>query len=347
MPTVENSDLVESLVLAAGGDERGLAKVTHDLGIERIAPVLVDEVVFRANTGATGSPYGQPVDSTVLGTVVLRVHHGGATSSHLLHVHQHGRVSSAPGNAADAAVSLDYDLHDLLRVLFGPTRPRPNGTHTALFQPQHVGATDMPAPESVFMAMHAGATVMSGLAQHHPDLNELARRYKTDKWGGIHWFTGLYERHFREFRDTPVRLLEIGIGGYAHPSFGGESLRTWKRYFHRGLVFGVDIFDKSGVDEQRLTTVVADQGDPTALLEIDDRFGPFDIVIDDGSHVNGHVRTSFETLFPRLRSGGLYVVLVLPRLRRRRGPARDLGQFGRDAQGPARRPPVRGAARWR
>ncbi|MFE3638938.1 class I SAM-dependent methyltransferase [Streptomyces sp. NPDC059168] len=36
--------------------------------------------------------------------------------------------------------------------------------------------------------------------------------------------------------------------------------------------------------------------------------GPFDIVIDDGSHLNEHVLTSFEALFPHLRPGGLYVV---------------------------------------
>jgi demethylmacrocin O-methyltransferase len=149
---------------------------------------------------------------------------------------------------------------------------------------------------------------MSGLSQHEPDLNELARRYNTDKWGGVHWFTGLYERHLREFRDAPVRVLEIGIGGYQHPGYGGESLRTWKRYFHRGLIFGVDVFDKSGVDEQRITTVVADQSDEAALIEIDERHGPFDVIIDDGSHINGHVLTTLRTLFPRLRAGGLYVI---------------------------------------
>ena len=33
-----------------------------------------------------------------------------------------------------------------------------------------------------------------------------------------------------------------------------------------------------------------------------------DIVIDDGSHVNEHVLTSFKVLFPLLKNGGVYVV---------------------------------------
>ena len=40
----------------------------------------------------------------------------------------------------------------------------------------------------------------------------------------------------------------------------------------------------------------------------DREHGPFDIVIDDGSHVNRHVHHSFRTLWPHLAPGGLYVV---------------------------------------
>ena len=36
--------------------------------------------------------------------------------------------------------------------------------------------------------------------------------------------------------------------------------------------------------------------------------GPFDIVIDDGSHVPEHQIATFKTLWPALRGGGLYAV---------------------------------------
>jgi hypothetical protein len=41
---------------------------------------------------------------------------------------------------------------------------------------------------------------------------------------------------------------------------------------------------------------------------VSDEFGPFDIVIDDGSHVPKHVVTSFGALFPQVKDGGLYVI---------------------------------------
>jgi hypothetical protein len=34
----------------------------------------------------------------------------------------------------------------------------------------------------------------------------------------------------------------------------------------------------------------------------------FDIIIDDGSHVQSHVRETFSIMFPKLKNGGLYLV---------------------------------------
>ncbi|GGV58552.1 class I SAM-dependent methyltransferase [Streptomyces massasporeus] len=300
--------LLEQLIVTAGGDDRGLVEITKNLPLDELTSVLIDEVVFRANTNAAGSAFRQGPEAPEIGTVLIGVHHDGLTQERLLSVRADGTVEPAAETKGDISLRLDYDLHDLVRVLFGPTWPRPAGTYASSFLPAAAGGRRMPPLETVYQGMDAAGTVLSGLSQHHPDLSELARRYRTDKWGGLHWFTGLYERHLREFRELPVRILEIGIGGYGSATLGGESLRMWKRYFPRGLVFGVDIFDKSAVDEQRITTVRADQNDPQELIEVEEKYGPFDIVIDDGSHVNGHVRTSLETLFPRLRAGGLYVI---------------------------------------
>lgn len=40
----------------------------------------------------------------------------------------------------------------------------------------------------------------------------------------------------------------------------------------------------------------------------DEFTGPIDIVIDDASHLYGPTKRSFETLFPELRPGGLYII---------------------------------------
>ena len=50
-------------------------------------------------------------------------------------------------------------------------------------------------------------------------------------------------------------VLELGIGGYARERQGGASLKMWKWFFPRAQIVGVDIEDKSFVDEPRIRVV--------------------------------------------------------------------------------------------
>lgn len=138
-------------------------------------------------------------------------------------------------------------------------------------------------------------------------LREIALEVGTDKQRN-HSYADHYERHLSHLRQRSITLLEIGIGGYMDPNSGGESLRMWKAYFPRAQVVGIDIHSKVGIDEARITSLQGDQSDPTFLAEVAARFGPFDIIIDDGSHICEHVITSFRNLFPHLTDDGIYAI---------------------------------------
>lgn len=102
--------------------------------------------------------------------------------------------------------------------------------------------------------------------------------------------------------------MEIGVGGYSNPRSGGHSLRMWKHYFKKGEIFGLDIYDKSALEEDRIKIFKGSQVDQSLLNNITDKTGEFDIIIDDGSHINEHVINTFQILFPKLKDGGIYVV---------------------------------------
>ena len=140
-----------------------------------------------------------------------------------------------------------------------------------------------------------------------PDLARLATEHRTDKWGR-HWYARHYDAHFAPRRLEALTLLEIGVGGYEDPAKGGESLRMWKAYFPHARIFGLDVFDKSASEEDRIRIFRGSQDDPAFLERVAEATGPLDIVIDDGSHRNPHVIASFGALFPRLREGGIYAV---------------------------------------
>lgn len=144
-------------------------------------------------------------------------------------------------------------------------------------------------------------------ADARASLRTIFNRTGTDKlWA--HHYDEEYERHFGPLRDRPLNLLEIGIGGYGLEGRGGESLRAWELYFPAATIHGLDIEDKSWLDGGRIATHRGDQSSPACLERLDAEHGPFDVVIDDGSHVQAHIIKSFNTLFPLLRPGGIYVI---------------------------------------
>jgi hypothetical protein len=142
---------------------------------------------------------------------------------------------------------------------------------------------------------------------YRDDLNRLALLFHTEKWGS-HWYTQHYQRYFQSLKDKRLNVLEFGVGGYENSSEGGESLRMWKAYFRNSRIVGIDLYDKAQLCEHRIDIRQCDQTDAESLKRLSDEYGGFDIVIDDGSHLNEHVIKTFHVLFPLLRHNGIYVV---------------------------------------
>ena len=141
----------------------------------------------------------------------------------------------------------------------------------------------------------------------YSNLNRLAEVYGTDKFG-IHFYTPQYQTHFESRRKKNIKLLEIGVGGYDDPNEGGESLRMWKNFFKKGKIFSIDIYDKAKLQEDRIKIFQGSQVNFDFLEKVTREIGEIDIIIDDGSHINEHVIESFNFLFSKLKSGGIYVI---------------------------------------
>jgi cephalosporin hydroxylase len=53
---------------------------------------------------------------------------------------------------------------------------------------------------------------------------------------------------------------------------------------------------------------IGDQTNPSMIDEIAKKGGPFDFIIDDGSHVGQHITASFKMLWQHLKPGGYYFI---------------------------------------
>ena len=145
------------------------------------------------------------------------------------------------------------------------------------------------------------------------ELSLLAKKHDTDKGvEGLRWedtyhgFTEYYHDYLKHLRDEKFVLLEIGVGGYDTIWDGGQSLKMWAEYFPNADIHGLDLYDKE--IEGRFITHQGSQADENTLLELISQIGRPKIIIDDGSHIDSHIRTSYDTLFPLLAEGGIYII---------------------------------------
>lgn len=140
------------------------------------------------------------------------------------------------------------------------------------------------------------------LTKKKTTLTDLAVKYDSDKFGG-HDYTRIFEEKFLPLKNNPISLLEIGI-------FHGASLKMWEEYFKHGHIYGLDIVDKSEFNTDRITTLLGSQNDVEFLNKVGNTIHrPIDIIIDDGSHINSDVITSFKALFKYVSPlNGLYII---------------------------------------
>jgi predicted O-methyltransferase YrrM len=130
-------------------------------------------------------------------------------------------------------------------------------------------------------------------------------------------FLNSYARFWSAHPVFPVRnMIELG-------AWDGGSAALWFEHFHPAKLVTVDVMPdgdspyfvewraRRGVEDRVRTYWSTDQSDRSRLAEIvAAEFGQddLDLVIDDASHQYAPTKASFETLFPMLRPGGLYII---------------------------------------
>jgi SAM-dependent methyltransferase len=132
-------------------------------------------------------------------------------------------------------------------------------------------------------------------------LNKLGIDYNTDKTSEVHNYLVKYEKYLPFKRFDKLNFLEIGV-------LRGESIKMWSEYFYRSKIVGIDIKPQYESTDERIIIEVGSQADNVFLNDVMRDHGPFDMILDDGSHMNEHVIYSFEHLFESVKPGGVYVI---------------------------------------
>ena len=124
----------------------------------------------------------------------------------------------------------------------------------------------------------------------------------SDKWES---YFGHYDRNLSRFqnREKAVRLLEIGVQN-------GGSLEAWKAFLGEdSVVIGTDVDSACSLVESPFSVqcFTGNATDATWAKQLCEAKGPFDIIIDDGSHINSDIEKTFALFFSSILPGGVYI----------------------------------------
>lgn len=146
-------------------------------------------------------------------------------------------------------------------------------------------------------------------------LSELAFKYMSDKCPQIkHPFTPVYFELLKEKRESTKKVLEIGIGWREmalkwRDYQTGASLFMWREFFPNAQIYGIDIEDRTLINDDRITTFLCDQTDEKDLTKLIDKIGnDIDLIIDDGSHITEDQIFSCKTFMPIVKKDVIYIV---------------------------------------
>nr|QBK93053.1 MAG: methyltransferase [Pithovirus LCPAC403] len=152
-------------------------------------------------------------------------------------------------------------------------------------------------------------------------LSKLFEKHGSDKHRN--GYTDLYESLFKNIRDRDLVILEIGVGCkiiMGREYSPGASLMAWGDYFPRARIFGTDVaYEVTNLTmmDGRVTTHYCDSTDLKQVadfmnevrktLDILEDQSVFDLIIDDGSHLQNSQIKTLRHFFPMLRKNGIWI----------------------------------------
>ena len=155
------------------------------------------------------------------------------------------------------------------------------------------------------------------LTKEYIDSNEIYRLINLFKDTGFksgsdkttfHHYEHAYGQFLGPLRNKNLKFLEIGLG--CDMKYGpGRSIVLWKEYLPKA---SISILEFDAECAQRYVSQVnkmfyGDQSNFQVLTEVG-KFGPYDVIVDDGGHTRNQQINSLIGLWPFVKSKGFYII---------------------------------------
>src|SRR6266542_2235308 len=202
---------IRDLIVAAGASDSDLEDVVRQIGVERVADMLVYELIDRADLSELGD--------TADVTVQFELRAGDRRVARAVRA-RGGTAACEAGTAASPDATVVQDLVDLARAVFGPRPERANATRSIVWRDP--GAAGTPSRSRwANEAPQVTHRLLRGSEGRPEDLAELLLRFGAGRWG-IHRSPQQYARHFGPLRDRSLTILELPAGDGLPHRRGGQ-----------------------------------------------------------------------------------------------------------------------------
>lgn len=141
-------------------------------------------------------------------------------------------------------------------------------------------------------------------------LTGLADLYGSDKGKLKHNYTVVYEKIISDLlgstsrKNACLNIVEYGIAC-------GASLRMWANYLPNSSVCGIDVREECNLlcaDLENVYISICDITNKNSVDKLKLFQEPFDIIVDDASHISEDIAAAFNNTWKYLKSGGYYIV---------------------------------------
>tara|TARA_R110002050_G_scaffold54898_3_gene124107 strand:+ start:214 stop:885 length:672 start_codon:yes stop_codon:yes gene_type:complete len=133
-------------------------------------------------------------------------------------------------------------------------------------------------------------------------MKTLGLKYGTDKICE-HNYHEIYPQFIKDLYNKDGGILEVGL-------LGGASLNLWLDLFPNMHIYGMDLNPNDKILNNKRHTII--KGDQSSYEDLKNTINlikhPLWFINDDGSHIPEHQILTFNTLFPKLEDGGVYII---------------------------------------
>ena len=139
-----------------------------------------------------------------------------------------------------------------------------------------------------------------------PNLTDMADARGLDQGSKKHRFTELYNMLLAPYRGRAIKMGLLGLGGIGDGT--SPELDMWLEFLPKASIYGMDWRELIDAPDKRVNLARSSFETVDDVSRASEDFPDLDIVLDDATHASHHQQNAFIALFPRLKSGGLYLI---------------------------------------